>query len=76
MKSCLQDYDLETYSTYKEEKSVAAEGFLRTLKNKIYITSISKNMYIDKFADIVNEYNNIYQSTIKTKSVDVKLTLV
>ena len=33
-------------------------------------------MYIDKFADIVNEYNNIYQSTIKTKSVDVKLTLV
>ena len=31
-----------------------------------------KNVYIDKFDDTVNKYNNIYHSTIKTKPVDVK----
>ena len=31
-----------------------------------------KNVYIDKLDDIVNKYNNIYHSTIKTKPVDVK----
>ena len=36
------------------------------------MTSISKNMYIDKLVDIVNEYNNIYHRTIKMKAVDVK----
>ena len=34
--------------------------------------SISKNLYIGKFDDVVNEYNNIYHSTIKMKPVDVK----
>ena len=36
------------------------------------MTSISKNMYVDKLADIVNKYNNTYHSTIKMKPVDVK----
>ena len=36
------------------------------------MTSISKNIYIDKFNDIVNEYNNIYHRTIKMKPIDVK----
>ena len=31
-----------------------------------------KNAYIDKLADIVNEYNNIFYRTIKMKPVDVK----
>ena len=46
----------------------------RDLKTKIfkYMTSISKNMYIDKLDDIVNEYNNTYHRTIKIKTVDVK----
>ena len=35
------------------------------------MTSISKNVYIDKL-DIVNKYNNTYHSTIKMKPVDVK----
>ena len=50
MKSWLQDNDIELYSTYNEEKSVVGERFIRTLKNKIfkYMTSISKNVYIDK----------------------------
>ena len=62
------------YSTNNEGKSVIAERFIRTLKNKIYkyMTSISKNVYIDKLDDIVNEYNNTYHRTIKMKPVDVK----
>ena len=50
------------YSTNNEGKSVIAERFIRTSKNKIYkyVTSISKNVYIDKLDDIVKEYNNTY----------------
>ena len=48
------------YSTYNEGKSVVAERFVRTLKNKIYqhMTAISKNVYFDVLDDIVNEHNN------------------
>ena len=62
------------YSTHNEGKSVVAERFIRTLKNKIYkyMTSISKNVDIDKLDDIVNEYNNTYHRTIKMKPIDVK----
>ena len=62
------------YSIHNEGKSVVAERFIRTLKNKIYkyMTAISKNVYIDKLDDIVNEYNNTYHRTIKMKLVDVK----
>ena len=62
------------YSIHNEGKSVVAERFIRTLKNKIYkyMTAISKNVYIDKLDDIVDEYNNTYHRTIKMKSVDVK----
>ena len=41
-------------------------------KNSVYMTSISKNVYIDKLHDIVNKYNNSYHSTIKLKLTDVK----
>ena len=59
------------YSVHTEGQSVVAERFMRTLKNKIYksITSISKNVYIDKLDDIVNKYNNAYHRTIKMKAV-------
>ena len=36
------------------------------------MTSISKNVYIDKLDDIVNEYNNTYHRTIKMKPIEVK----
>ena len=50
MKSRLEKNDIEMYSTHNEGKSVAAERFIRTLKNNIYkyMTSISKNVYIDE----------------------------
>ena len=66
--------DIEIYSTHNEGKSVFAERFIWTLKNKIYkyMTSVSKNVYIDKLDDIVNKCNNIYHSTIKMKPINVK----
>ena len=74
MKSWLQDNNIEIYSTNNEGKNVFAERFIRTLKTGIYryMTSVSKNVCIDKFDNIVNKYNNTYHSTIKTKPVDVK----
>ena len=57
---------------HNKGKSVVTKKFIRTFKNKIYkhMTSISKNVYIDKLADIVDKYNT-YHSTIKMKPVDV-----
>ena len=74
MKTWLQDNDIEMYSTHNDRKCVVAEEFIRTLKNKIYkyMTSVSKNVYIDKLVDIVNEYNNTYHKTIKMKPVHLK----
>ena len=73
-KKWLKDKVIEMYSTNNEGKSVIAERFIRTLKNKIYkyMTSISKNVYIDKLDDIVKKYNNTYHTSIKMKPVDVK----
>ena len=73
-KKWLQDNDITMYSTNNERKSVIAERFIRTLKSKIYkyMTSISKNVYIDKSNVIVNKYNNTYHTTIKMKPIDVK----
>ena len=59
--------DIETYSTFKEIKSAVTERFVRNLKNKIYnyMASVSKNVYIEKLDDIINEYNITYHRTIK-----------
>ena len=73
-KKWLRDNNIVMYSTHNEGKSVVPERFIRTLKSKIYkyMTSISKNVYIDKLDDIVDEYNNTYHTTIKMKPIDVK----
>ena len=64
---------MEMFSTHNEEKSVAAEGFIRILKTKIYkyMTPVSTNACIDKLDDIVHKYNKTYIK-IKMKSIDVK----
>ena len=61
------------YSTFNEGRSVVAERFIRTLKNKIYkhMTAISKNVYFNVLEDIVNKYNNTVHRTIKTKPIDI-----
>ena len=73
-KKWLRDNDIVMYSTHNEGKSVVAERFIITLKSKIYkyMTSISKNAYIDKLDNIEDEYNNTYHTTIKMKPIDVK----
>ena len=45
------------HSTYNEGKSVVAERFIRTLKNKLYkhMTAIGKNVYYDVLDDVVSE---------------------
>ena len=73
-KRFLKINNIEMYSTYNEGKSVVAERFIRTLKNKIFkhMTAISKNVYFDVLDNIVNKYNNIVHRSIKMKSIDVK----
>ena len=65
------------YLTHNKGKSVVAESFLTTLKNKIckYITSISKNVCINKLDDIVNKHNNTYHRTVKLRPADIKSSL-
>ena len=67
IKSGLQDNNIALSSTHNERNCVVAERFTRTLKNKIwkYMTSVSKNVYINKLHDIVNKYNNAYHRTIE-----------
>ena len=67
------DNDIIMYSTYNEGKSVVAERFIRTLKNKLYkhMTAIRKNVYYDVLDDVLNKYNNTKHSTIKMKPIDV-----
>ena len=72
-KKWLKDNDTEMYLIHNVGKSVVAEICIRTLKTKIYkyMTFISKNVYINKLDNIVNEYNNKYHRAIKMKPVDI-----
>ena len=70
----LSDNDINMYSTYNEDKSVVAERFIRTLKNKLHkhMTATGKSIYYNVLDDVVNKYNNTKDSTIKMKLIDVK----
>ena len=72
-KKWLSDNDIIMYSTFNGGKSVVAERFIRTLKNKLYkhMTATGKNVYYDILDDIVNEYNSTKHNTIKMKPKDV-----
>ena len=65
---------MKLYSTNNERKSVVAERFIRTLKNKIYkhMTAVSKNVYFYVLNDIVDKCNNTYHKTVKIKPINVK----
>ena len=62
LKSWLQGNGIEMYSTLNKRKSAVAEIFIITFNNKMYIymTSVSKNLNIDKLDDTVNQYNNTF----------------
>ena len=73
-KNWLKDEEREMYSTYNEGKSVVAERFIRTLKNKLYkhMTAIGQNVYWNVFDDVVAKYNNTINKSIGMKPKDVK----
>ena len=66
IKSWLERNNIVMYSTHNEGKSVVTE---RTLRTKIYkyMTSISKNVYIDQLDNIVNQYNKLIIEQLKWK---------
>ena len=73
-KKWLSSNNIIMYSTYNEGKSVVAERFIRTLKNKLckHMTATGKNVYYDALDDVVNKYNNTWHNSIKMKPTDVK----
>ena len=66
------------YSVRNEGKSVAAERFIRTLKTKIYkyMTLLSRNVYIDKLDDTIDQYNRTDRRKINVKSVDLRIMYI
>ena len=74
MKSFLRNNNIDMYSMQNGGKYVVAEIFIRTFKNKIcrYMTSVSKNVYIDKLDDIVNKHNNTSKKVKNTSKTLVK----
>ena len=65
LKRFLKINNIDMYSTYNKGKSVVAERFIRTLKNKIFkhMTTVSKNVYFDVLDSIwllscINEDSN------------------
>ena len=77
-KDFLKINNIEMYSTCNEGKSVVAERFIITLKNKMFkhMTAISKNIYFFALDDIVNKYNSTVHRAIKMKPIDVTLILM
>ena len=73
-KNWLKDEGIEMYSMYNEGKSVVAERFIRTLKNKLYkhMTAIGKNVYWNVLNDVVKKYNDTINRSIGMKPKDVK----
>ena len=72
-KKFLKENDIEMYSTFNEGKSVVAERFIKTLKNKIYkhMTTIDENVYFNDLDDVIDKCNNSIHSSIKMKPKDV-----
>ena len=72
-KRFLKINNIEMYSTCNKGKSVVAERFIGTLRNKIFkhMTAVSKNGYFDVLDDIAKKYNNAVHRTIKMKPIDI-----
>ena len=77
-KDFLKINNIEMHSTYNEVKSVVAERFIRTLKNKIFkhMTAISKNVYFDVLNGIVDKYKNRVHKTIKRNLLMLQIILM
>ena len=65
--------DIDLYSTFNEGKSVVAERFIRTLKEKLYweMTARGIKKYLSFLPDIVAKYNDTIHSRTSQKPSDV-----
>ena len=72
-KDFLKITNIEMYSICNEGKSVVAERFIRTLKNKIFkhMRAIKTNIYFDVLDDHANKCNNTVHRTIKIKPIEI-----
>ena len=70
----LHDNSIEIYATHNEAKSIVAEEYLETLKNKTYnyVTGVSKSVYINTLDEIVDKFYNKYHRTIKMRHVHIQ----
>ena len=59
----MKDNNIEMYSTCNEGKSIVAERYIKTLKNKIFkhMTAVSRNVFFYVLNDTVNKHNNTVQ---------------
>lgn len=74
MKEYLDKNDITIYSTYGDSKSVVAERFIKTLREKIYkyLQANGTFKYIDKLDDIVDTYNHTTHSTLKMSPIEAR----
>ena len=70
-KRFLKTNNIEMYLTYNEGKSVVAERFTRTLKDKKFKHMTAKNVYFAVLDDIVDNCNDTVHRTIKMNSTEV-----
>ena len=73
MQKWLNDNDILIYLTYHEGKSVVAERFIKTLKDKIYKknTANDDRPYLSYSNKLVDKYNNHhYQHSIGRKPIN------
>ena len=72
-KNWLKNEGIDMYLTYNEGKSVVAERFVRTLKNKLYkhMTSVGKDVYYDVLDNTVKKDNDSVNKSIGMKPKDV-----
>lgn len=70
-KNLLKKHNIELYSTNSEMKAAIVERFNRTLKEKMWrmFTHSRKFKFIEHLADLVDNYNNSYHRSIKTKPI-------
>ena len=76
-KDFLKINKIEMYSTYNEGKSVVAERFIRTLKNKIFkhMTANSKNVYFDVLDDIIINTITLFIELLKQNPLTLRVIL-
>lgn len=67
--SLLKKYNIKMYNTYSGLKASIVERFNRTLKTKMWrkFTELNSHNWLKILPQLIEDYNNTYHRTIKTK---------